>query len=167
VADYTAPTPAEVAGVLLNRAQTALAECGSDPLDAVYVAAGAIAWDTCCGMLVAAPERIYRSDTFPGESSTVICESGDLTLDMLVLLLRCVPVLDDQGNPPAPEAMDEAYGAILRDAAIIWNALAGPLPEGWLRANLNQMFLGAEGGCIGVETRVTIGLAQESWCPEC
>jgi hypothetical protein len=167
VADLLAATAAGVAGVLLELTSTALTDCGSDPVEQ-YVAAGAIAWDNCCGMLVAAPERIYRTGIFPEEGSTdVICETGELTCDMLVLLLRCVPVLDDRGQAPTTAAMNQAYTAILRDAAIIWNALTSNLPEGWMRANVNQLFLGAEGGCIGCETRLTIGLPQEDWCTDC
>jgi hypothetical protein len=56
---------------------------------------------------------------------------------------------------------------MLTDAAIIWNEMAGELPEGWQRANLDQTYTGAAGGCIAVETRMQVGLAQSYWCPDC
>lgn len=165
--DLTAATAAGVCGVLLEMTSEALEDCGAEPFEQ-YVAAGAIAWDDCCGLLVAAPERVYRAGIFPEEGTVDInCETGDLVVDVLVLLLRCVPVIDDQGNPPTVAELDAAYQLILRDAAVVWNAVVGELPEGWVRAGVNQAFLGAEGGCIGIETRVTIGLAQSVWCPDC
>ena len=41
------------------------------------------------------------------------------------------------------------------------------LPDWWERANQGQTFVGAEGGCIGVETRITVGVDGELWCAEC
>ena len=73
--------------------------------------------------------------------------------------------LDDRGRAPAPKKLDDAYARIIRDAAIVWDALTGELPEGWERANVDQAYIGADGGCIGVETRLTIGLPQDEWCP--
>ena len=63
--------------------------------------------------------------------------------------------------------LSEAYQALLQDAAIIWNEMTGELPEGWDRANIDQAFVGAAGGCVGVETRMAVGLGQSYWCPPC
>ena len=167
--DAIAETAFGVCELWLNRCLTGLEACpGLAPITDSYVAAGAIAWDSCCGLLVAAPERIYRTADFPIEGTTdYVCESSFLTVDVLVLLLRCVPVIDDRGKAPASAVMNEAYRAVIQDAAIIWNEMVGELPEGWSRANVDQAFVGAAGGCVGVETRMTIGLGQSYWCPPC
>lgn len=167
--DAIAATAYDVCELWLARAHDALDQCAtSEPITATYVAAGAIAWDSCCGLLVAAPERVYRSASFPVEGTTdYVCESSFLVVDVVLLLLRCVPTIDDRGNAPAPAALGAAHQGVLTDAAVIWNVVTGELPEGWDRANLDQSFVGAEGGCIGVETRFTIGLPQSVWCPEC
>lgn len=169
MSDVIAASQLDVCELWLQRAYDELAACPtSEPIEASYVAAGATAWDSCCGLLVAAPERTYRSPSFPIEGqSDDDCETAMLVVDVLVLLLRCVPTIDDFGNAPKPAELSAAFNAIINDAAIVWNAVTGELPEGWQRANVDQAFVGAEGGCIGVETRLTIGLPQSEWCPDC
>ena len=166
MSDVVAETPYAVCELWLSRCREALEASGAEPITASYVAAGAIAWDSCCGLLVVAPERVYRYAEFPVEGTTdYVCEVGFIAVNVLVLLLRCVPTIDDRGIAPTPAAMDAAYEAVLKDSAVIWNTVVGDLPEGWQRATVDQMHVGAAGGCIGVETRFTIGLAQEEWCP--
>lgn len=167
--DVIAATAIDVCELWLSRCLEALAACeDSEPITVSYVAAGAIAWDSCCGLLVAAPERVYRSATFPIEGTTdYVCDDALIVVDVVLLLLRCVPAVDDRGKVPSPAALGPAYSKVISDAAVIWNAVVGELPEGWERANVDQMFVGAQGGCIGVETRFTIGLPQSVWCPGC
>lgn len=168
MSDVIVKTAHDVCGRWLETVYSELLRCGSQPIEAFYVAAGLIAWDSCCGLLVVGPERVYRSAAFPIEGTTdQVCEDAFIVVDIVVLLLRCVPTLDDRGKAPAPEALNNAHLEILNDAAIIWNTVTGPLPEGWQRANVDQGFVGAQGGCVGVETRLSVGLAQDAWCPEC
>jgi hypothetical protein len=75
--------------------------------------------------------------------------------------------VNDRGQSPTAQALTAAHQSVLNDAAVIWNVAVGELPEGWQRANVDQTFVGAQGGCIGVETRLSIGLAQSVWCPTC
>ena len=167
--DVIANTVEDVCELWLSRVKAALEACGSsDPIDASYVAAGLIAWDSCCGLLVVGPERVYRSAAFPVEGTTDYeCETAMIVVDIVVLLLRCVPTLDDRGKAPTPAALSAAHGKVLNDAAIIWNTVTDELPEGWQRSNVDQGFVGATGGCVGIETRLSIGLAQDAWCPLC
>lgn len=162
----TASSPFAVAATLLVLGVDALAACGAAPLSRVHVAAGVVAWDDCCGTLVAAPERVYRTASFPVEGGDDTgCFDGLIAVDVVVLLLRCLPVVDDRGTPPAPVAVEAAYATLLTDAAVLWDAYSGALPAGWRRANLSQTFGGADGGCISAETRLTVGLDAELWCP--
>lgn len=166
--DVVAVSAVDVCELWLSRAREALAACGAEPIDTSYVAAGMIAWDTCCGLLVAAPERTFRSAQFPIEGTTDYqCETSLIVVEVVLLLLRCVPTVDDRGNPPAVATLSGAYENILNDAAIIWNVVTGELPEGWQRANVSQTYVGANGGCVGVETRLLVGLGQDAWCPTC
>jgi hypothetical protein len=168
VSDVLAASVEDVCELWLSRSRTALEACGSAPITVSYVAAGLIAWDSCCGLLVVGPERVYRSAVFPAEGTTdYVCEAAALTVDLVILLLRCVPTIDDLGRAPTPAALSEAHKAILNDAAVLWNVAVGDLPEGWQRSGVDQTFVGAQGGCVGVETRLTIGLAQDEWCPTC
>lgn len=158
------PSTIDVAQWLLTHAETALADCGRDSISTSYVGSGEIAWDDCCGTLVVTPERVYRSQVFPSEDATeVICFDGLIAIEFTVLLLRCVPVVDDRGRAPSESAMQVAYNNLLGDAAVIYNAMTGPFPDYWERTNPTQTFVGAQGGCIGVETRIVIGLEQSQF----
>ena len=155
----------DIAAWLLATVQNALVDCDRDPINRAYVAAGQIAWDDCCGMLVVAPERIYKSARFPEQNANEeLCWGGYLAVDFLVLLVRCVPVVDDRGRAPSAAALQTAYAELIEDAAVVYNAVIGPMPyEEWERALPTQTFVGAEGGCIAVETRLTIGIPQDTW----
>ena len=161
-------SPQSVSNWLLCLIDEALVQAGRDTINRAYVAAGQIAWDDCCGMLVVGPERVYRSVVFPSEANgPEYCDKGDLTLDLVVVLVRCVPVVNDRGQAPSSTDLNESYQSLLEDAAIVWNTIdCADLPSDWQRANLSQTFVGAQGGCIGVETRVTIGLSQKIWSIE-
>ena len=132
-----------------------------------YSGVGTAAWDDVCGQLVVSPERVYRSVQFPLDAvEAENCYVGQVAVDLLCTLVRCVPVLDDLGRPPSPDALSGAHRAILEDAASIWRAVSQPLvdPE-HERASVTQLFVGGEGGAVGVETRWTIGLDAVDWCP--
>jgi hypothetical protein len=154
-----------VANWLLCLANNALVAANRDPIQRSLVAAGEIAWDNCCGMLVAAPERVFRSISFPSEFTTMeYCDTGHIAHQLVLLLVRCTPAPDARGNAPAEATLDAAYRSFLEDAAVVWNAIeCADMPDEWQRASLSQTFVGAQGGCIGVETRVTIGVPEVSW----
>lgn len=143
----------------------ALQNAGRAPITTTYVGVGGIALDDCCGSLIVVPETVLRSTTFPAENANEEnCIGGQIVLQFVVLLARCVPVLDDRGRAPSMDALNTAHRAILEDAAIVWNAIGcADLPDEWERALLRQTFTGAEGGCVAVETRVTIGIAEQMW----
>lgn len=158
------PSTLDVAQWVRQTSLQALTDCGREPISTTYVGSGAIAWDDCCGTLVVVPERVYRASEFPNEDTTeVICFDGMIAIDLTVILLRCVPVVDDRGRAPSATAMQTAYDNLLGDAAVIYNAMTGTFPEYWERTNPVQAFIGAQGGCIGVETRITIGLEQSQF----
>jgi hypothetical protein len=116
-------------------------------------------------MLVVAPERVYRSIAFPAEATErELCFGGSLVVELVVLLVRCVPTVDERGRAPSSERLDDAYRSLLEDAAVVWDSIiCCELPGEWERAAVSQTFVGAEGGCVGVETRVVIGLEQSRW----
>jgi hypothetical protein len=164
----TTVTPADVCAALLGAVRDALMLCDRD-VQTAYVAAGTVAWDNCCGQLVVAPERVYRTARFPVEGPDENgCFDGFIALDVVVLLLRCVPVIENDGTVPDDVELGLAYADVLHDAAVIYDVLATTIfdPE-WERANESQSFVGAEGGCVGVETRMTIGVDAELWCAQC
>lgn len=167
-ADVAVETAAAACEQVLAFVAETLTDCGFT-IGTSYVGAGLLAWDDCCGMLVVVPERIYRTARWPAEGPDENnCYGGELAVQLVVLWLACIPTVDDRGRAPSAAALQAAYTEFLRAAAVIWNAMLG-LPDEWrwLSTGQSQTFLGTEGGCIGVETRLTVGLDQERWCPPC
>lgn len=146
-----------------------LEACDRPAVSRAIVAAGQVAWDDCCGQLVVGPERVYRSSEFPVEDATdEICEGGWIAVSIVVLLVRCVPTVNERGEAPSAAAMNAAYASLLRDAAVVWRSVGvKKLPHDWRRALVAQEFVGEQGACVGVETRLTIGLDDLDWCVEC
>lgn len=169
------PTPQilstlDIAQFFLDTTKQALIDCSRKEISRAYVAAGQVVWDDCCGLLVVAPERVFRSETFPQEAGGIeICFGGHVAVSLVVLLVRCLPSSGPQGQAPSADDLQTAYAEVLEDAAVVYNAVVGPLPEGWSRANATQVFVGAEGGCVGVETRLIIGIEQDRFaiCNPC
>lgn len=158
-------SPHSVSEFVLCQVRDGLIAANRSDVQRAYVAAGAVAWDDCCGMLVVAPERVYRSQAFPAEfADREICDHGWLVLNLVVLLVRCVPVVDDRGRAPSQEALDDAYKNLLEDSAVVWNVLqCMSMPDDWDKAGLSQQFVGADGGCVGVESRLTVGVPVAKW----
>lgn len=156
---------ADLSEWVLATTLAALEACDRAPITTSYVAAGLAAWDDCCGSLIVAPERIFHSTTFPVEDTgEVICFEGLIAVQFVVILLRCIPVPDSRGNPPSAAQLQAAYSGLMGDAAVVMNALSGDLPDAsWERTTCSQAFVGADGGCIGVETRFTLGIPQQEW----
>lgn len=162
--------PYELCDWLRAEILAALDSCGRDPVTTSYPGVGLIAWDDCCGQLVVTPERIYRTQQFPLEDTTdERCSQGTIAVDLLAVLVRCVPTPDAAGNAPSAAELAAAHKAVLDDAAVCWSAMSGPLDPDleWERASLSQQFVGAEGGCIAIESRVTIGVEAAYWCVDC
>lgn len=147
-----------------------LAEMTADArrtITTTYSGAGVVSFDDPCGQLVVSPERIFRYVVFPIEATDEEqCNQGHIAVDLLCTLVRCVPVMDDRGRPPAPAALSLANANVLADSQSIWEAVSNPIPvaKEWSRALVDQTFIGGDGGAIAVETRWTIGLEEAVWC---
>lgn len=81
-----------------------------------------------------------------------------------VTIIRCVPMLDDDGDPPAVEAEDESAALIYGDAVRALNALIGAEERGDLPGCGSVVFQrwtneNAQGGLGGGTLRVAISLA--------
>lgn len=156
----------EVADLIRVAVLAALHAADSAPITTTYTGLGSLAWDDCCGTLTATPERVYRSQRPPAETVAEDCYGGELMVQVLVQLVRCVPVLSDTGAAPTSEALGAANQEIHRDAAIVWNTLAtATLPsDEWGRYGpVDQATVGADGGCVEVSTRVLLSVGVSEW----
>lgn len=139
--------------------------------DDSLIAAGAVAWDSCCGFLAVAPIRTYRYiNPFPqevvGDDS---CDYAGIGVELSAVWLRCVPEIDDSGNPPSTMALQAAYDVLLNDHDPIWNALVSAemveMPGGWEleRSAPVITWLGDQGGCVGLDARIQLGVDCSQW----
>ncbi|MFJ8852370.1 hypothetical protein [Streptomyces sp. NPDC102437] len=151
---------------------------------------GQAAWDSCdaeqgCGGAGGAPgqltvnvARIYpAAQGFPAEDRTVQgvrgCTPAPLTaVELVITLLRCAPVMDEDGCPPSCEEQTEAARILHVDMATVYSALwcclsgLGPHPRKPYRFLVGgQRTIGPEGGCVGLEQRVTVALPGCGRCP--
>ena len=165
----------EMASTVLAHVQDALA-AADRPVAGTMVAVGAMVVDNPCGgMLSVAVERVYRT-TLPWPNEAVTddeCGSNPIAVELVVRVDRCVPIAaGPRATPPPPAQVEAAYRGLLTDGAVVWNALTGDGVLGddgfgdaaWVRGPVSQDFIGAEGGSIAVETRVTLGVEQDEWC---
>lgn len=151
------------------------------------VVPGQVAWDSCddpCGpqesggQLTVSVARIYPSTDgeFPSEARTVQgvrgCVPPNLTaLELVVTLLRCVPTMTEQGCPPTCDELAAASRALHADMVTVYNALLCCLPGTEQRRRGRrfvmgvQRTIGPEGGCVGLEQRVTVALPGCAPCP--
>lgn len=144
------------------------------------VVPGQPAWDSCddpCGQdpvggqLSVSVARIYGSSDseFPAEGRVVQgvrnCTPPPVTaVELVITLLRCAPTLDETGCPPSCDELSRASQVLDVDMVTVFNALLCCLP-GTSTARRGRKFvmgvqrvLGPEGGCVGLEQRVTVAL---------
>lgn len=152
------------------------------------VVPGQPAWDGCddgsCGegegqapgQLTVSVARLYPAgQAFPAEERTVQglpkCLPPPITAaELVITLLRCAPVMDETGCPPTCEEQEEAARVLHVDAVTVYNALWCCLPDiapGRRPRYVvgGQRMLGPDGGCVGMEQRVTVALPGCAKCP--
>ena len=160
-----------VAAEYLHLVGAALAEHERGAIARMHIAAGPFSvYDDCCGgQLAVSVERTFKSkEPFPTESVIIDdpCWDGNIAVPLVIVLVRCVPTqAAGVRTGPTSDQLNEAYGKILDDADVIWNAVSDPAPDpGWERTAPVQTFTSGEGGCVGIETRITVGVPYEQWC---
>lgn len=131
--------------------------------------------DWCqCGQLDAWVTRSYRTRVFPNDDAGVVtnCDDFKIVFDCKVRLVRCVPVPDDNGNPPKDAKLTQAAVLQSQDAWAIWGTLSCILseladPSVTIIADwqvYDQTSVGPLGGCAGTETSFRFSLIPQC-CP--
>lgn len=153
--------------------------------DRACVVPGRPAWDSCgetdCGgeggQLTVHLLGVRPAEQGRDRTATTMAERGcapppATVADLVVTLLRCAPIPDDTGCPPSCEELDAAARILHADTVTLWQALTCCLPDisrsrrapKWSMPTGPQV-LGPQGGCVGVEQRLTITLPAVC-CPE-
>ncbi|MFD0208945.1 hypothetical protein ACFVH9_07395 [Streptomyces hirsutus] len=148
------------------------------------VVPGTPAWDNCdggCentktpGQLTVNFSGMVPTSNFPQETRDVLggknCLPVKTAAEYAITLLRCAPTFSGDGCPPTCEEQSAAARILAVDAAAVWNALLCCFPS-TSQARRGQTFVigrqrivGPEGGCVGIEQRVTVALPSCP-CPE-
>lgn len=136
---------------ILNTAVFAVSGCGV-PVSKIAIVNGNLAWDECCeGYLFMRIVRTDVVDPFPQAAQTPsICAA---TLGTLVELgiLRCAPMMDDNGNLPS-DAVQSAFALeIIIDKSILFHVIRdyNPAWSNYPLAISGWTPMGPEGGCGG------------------
>ena len=131
------------------------------------------------GQLSVSVVRIYQSDrqSFPRETATVRdmkdCPPPQTTaLELLVTLYRCAPLPSDEGCPPTCESLSDTamqlHADMLKvqqDVLCCYAATDTTRRKGRRYVMGASRTLGPQGGCIGLEQRVTTALDDCIACP--
>lgn len=147
------------------------------------VVAGQPAWEDCAdpcsgeagGQLTVNVARMWPTTSFPEEDRRLLgtpgCQLPSTTaLELIVTLLRCSPVGDEDGCPPSCEELEEGARIVHTDMAVVQSALMCCLPLTAGRRGRRFVMgpsrtVGPQGGCVGVEQRVTVALPGCGTCP--
>lgn len=140
---------------------------------------GQIAWDSCqCGQLtVAIGQTFFTGDTQGQNARTTPsgavahqsrCGGQLVGVQMTATMLRCSPIQDERGNPPACEALSSAAFILAEDEWRMRNALVCCLRglkeqdkvHDWIFPGVTAV--GAEGGCAGSQANFTVFFTN--WC---
>lgn len=130
----------------------------ADPPTRQYVHAGEPAWD-CEALIVTVPESGLQH-SFPGEAATVEQCSPPRHVNLQAWVIRCVPTLTDNGEPPTVADLDASAAVVLAD---VWT-MAYELWDGWRDKDWGQpcttvlfgpvSVIGPEGGYTAVRADV-------------
>lgn len=123
----------DAAQALLSASESALATEGRPLPGRRYVALGNPAWD-CCDQLVSRVVRVYQSDVSGGPTPHHRLGVGVslILVDFEVSVVRCVPTIGSDGNPPPAAMLDASASAAYADAWALTNGLRERVREGTL-----------------------------------
>lgn len=164
------------AQLVLNAAKAALDAGPTSSPDRWMIVAGEPAWDSCCpgaGQLTVNLRELYGSDNFPidaAQTSEAGCCPAWTVADMSVLLTRCAPSPDDQGNPPTPRQLDANAQIVMDDCETLFTAVAQQLAVQYADMTsptqvdhyvvARAQVVGPQGGCVGIQVDYMIGVSN-------
>jgi hypothetical protein len=178
VCNSLAALPVEVPGLAGCPCRTCVVP-GAVAADGCDETCGAVAPDEYPGQLTVSVVRIYSTDrqSFPRELATVRdnrgCQPQPVTaVELAVTLFRCTPLPSDDGCPPSCESLSASALQLHVDmlavqrAALCCYAGTDTVTRGGRRYTLGgSRTLGPQGGCVGLEQRLTVGLDGCLVCP--
>lgn len=150
---------------VLQAAEGALGAQGLSIPSRVYVSPGPPAAD--CDQLTAHAVSIMPG--LPGQETApygLQSTAGPVmrTLTVMVQIRRCVPVPNDQGQPPQASSLEAAAKIIARDGWTLWRGLVLAYMDGTLLGGCDRAAISAaipseaEGGLAGWDIEIAVQL---------
>jgi hypothetical protein len=146
---------------------------GGTPNRIVRITPGQIAWDECdCGLFAQSITSIASSQSFPTPASDVPIVSGCghqlIVVSVTMVLIRCIPGLDDNGNSPSVTALFNAARVMEDDRSTLRRSLAQRLKNlldtyvihGYTIGTATS--IGPEGQCGGIELTYSFGISNDA-----
>lgn len=160
-----------VADTISQAAQRVL-QCVSDalsdvlrPVCKVYQTVGVPVIASCCecddegsnGEVSIHLTRVYDADSASLDEVVRVrpCRGGPVAAQFRVTLARCFPTVDEHGEVPAPDVLEEYAEGMSSDAEILWQALTCCYPDR-IRVDDISVDLGPMGGCSVIYADITI-----------
>lgn len=171
VADLVLPR----AESLLSCVDEALRDYDAPTCRSFLAPGGPPAWDVCCdcgtgdGQLWVQVAEAFPTDDFPSPvAGANRCPPSGFGARLVVGILRCAAVVDDQGRAPSSERLTADALKVQRDRAIVYEALrccylVDADPGTYQIGSWTP--LGPQGGCVGGAVNVTVA-APACRCPE-
>lgn len=140
---------------LNDQVGAALADCGQGPVcHSLFLPGAAIAWDYCgsecddgaCGMSYVRLFQSFQYAQWPVPDLTLACNKP---MGYLIEagVLRCMPMPDERGEPPAKDDVAAVALGLLDDSDAIRMALSESAAPQVSLGTFNPM--GPQGGCVG------------------
>ena len=126
-------------------------------------------YDDCCnGQIQGTITRYYPFDTFPIDNDGLRpCDTGQLAADVTIGIYDCFSGMGPRGGPKSCEDLDSATDKVTVQAAAVWQGVLCCLQE---MENVDYVFRSQapldneQGGCIGTELTITIGIWSGCQC---
>ncbi len=160
-----------VAETLRGAMHTALSATSGGPPARSCVVPGAIAWDECdCGLLALSVARVFFTDNFPSERVDLAggqCAGSFEAAEIVIQIVRCAPNPEGQELAPTCAALDAVARQTAEDVRELMRTSASTLCAMKANQDIVEYIVGVaeaqgpEGGCVGWELRVTVGLEAD------
>lgn len=125
-----------------------------------FLSAGPPAWDDCCNSQLAVYARdLYPFSNFPSRSSSPSICTPSLAANVTVQLVRCWPVIKEDGAVPTVTELQAASTDIYRDQYLLTEGLICCLKTGNRKRQFvlnGSRIVGPQGGCVAIEVDLSI-----------
>ncbi len=138
--------------------------------DRRFVSPGIPVWD-CCEQLAVHVPLMNEADTTPGglDAGRRTNRGYINSITFMATVTRCIPTMNNDGDPPSPAALDASAEQINADGWALWNHLHNLKASAQLLTLCDEMFFDGilaaapAGGCGGwtVTVRAAIGGYEE------